>query len=149
MNEPGNNRQTAEQVVEIVPLVMRVVAAELRQAEQSVIPAHLGALFLLTQRPRNLSELAELQAVSLPTMSNTVSKMAEEGWVTRARAAHDRRLLFIEITPAGEAILTKMGGYIIEKVAQILDPLSAEELDTLRAGLAILRRSFVHDDHTL
>jgi len=149
MNETGNNRQTAEQVVEIVPLVMRIVAAELRQAEQTVIPAHLGVLFLLTQRPRNLSELAELQAVSLPTMSNTISKMAAEGWVTRARAAHDRRLLLIEITPAGEAILTKMSGYIIGKVAHILDPLSAEELDTLRTGLAILRRSFVHDDHTL
>jgi DNA-binding MarR family transcriptional regulator len=149
MNETVNNSQTAEQVVEIVPLVMRIVAAELRQTEPAVIPAHLGVLFLLTQRPRNLSELAELQAVSLPTMSNTISKMAQAGWVTRTRASHDRRVLLIEITPAGEAILSKMGGYIIDKVAQILDPLSAEELDTLRAGLAILRRAFTHDDVTL
>jgi DNA-binding MarR family transcriptional regulator len=149
MNETGNNSQTAEQVVEIVPLVMRVVAAELRQTEPTVIPAHLGVLFLLTQRPRNLSELAELQAVSLPTMSNTISKMVQEGWVTRTRASHDRRVLLIEISPAGEAILAKMSGYIIEQVARILDPLSAEELDTLRAGLAILRSAFIHDDFTL
>ncbi len=146
MNETNNNSQTAAQVVEIVPLVMRIVAAELRQTEPSLIPAHLGVLFLLTQQPRNLSQLAELQAVSLPTMSNTISKMAQEGWVTRTRASHDRRVLLIEITPAGEAVLDEMSGYIVRKVAQILDPLSAAELDTLRAGLVILRRAFTHDD---
>jgi DNA-binding MarR family transcriptional regulator len=149
MSKATDNIQTAQQVVEIVPLVMRVVAAELRQTQPAVIPAHLGVLFLLTQRPRNLSELAELQAVSLPTMSNTVSKMAQEGWVTRRRAAHDRRLLLVEITSAGEALLAEMSGYIIGKVAQILDPLSPAELDALRGGLAILRRSFINDDLVL
>ena len=149
MNQPPNNSQTAAQVVEIVPLVMRIVAAELRQTEPFLIPAHLGVLFLLTQQPRNLSELAELQAVSLPTMSNTISKMAQEGWVTRTRADHDRRVLLIEITPAGEAVLAEMSGYIVNKVAQILDPLSAAELEMLRAGLVILRRAFTHDDVTL
>lgn len=146
MNETVNNSQTAAQVVEIVPLVMRIVAAELRQTKPTIIPAHLGVLFLLTQQPRNLSELAELQAVSLPTMSNTISKMAQEGWVTRTRANHDRRVLLIEITPAGASVLAEMSGYIVNKVAQILDPLSAAELDTLRAGLVILRRAFTHDD---
>lgn len=146
MNQPLNNSQTAAQVVEIVPLVMRIVAAELRQTKPTLIPAHLGVLFLLSQQPRNLSQLAELQAVSLPTMSNTISKMAQEGWVTRSRADHDRRVLLIEITPAGEAVLVEMSGYIVRKVAQMLDPLSAAELDTLRAGLVILRRAFTHDD---
>lgn len=149
MNKAVNNSQTAQQVVEIVPLVMRVVAAELRRTQHPIIPAHLGVLFLLVQQPRNLSELAELQAVSLPTMSNTISKMAQEGWIKRTRAAHDRRMLLIEITPAGEAILAEMSGYIIEKVAQILDPLSAVDLGTLQAGLAILRRSFINDGLTL
>jgi DNA-binding MarR family transcriptional regulator len=139
----SDNTHTAQQVVEIVPLVMRIVAAELRQTQPAIIPAHLGVLFLLEHKPRNLTELADLQAVSLPTMSNTISKMSAEGWVTRTRAAHDRRMVLIEITPAGQAILSKMGDHIIHKVAQLLDPLSPEELDALQAGLAILRRSFI------
>jgi DNA-binding MarR family transcriptional regulator len=143
MNQSPDNTHTAQQVVEIVPLVMRVVAAELRQTQPAIIPAHLGVLFLLDHEPRNLTELADLQAVSLPTMSNTVSKMSAEGWVTRTRATHDRRMVLIEITPAGQAVLSKMSGHIIRKVAQLLDPLSPEELDALQAGLAILRRSFI------
>jgi DNA-binding MarR family transcriptional regulator len=148
MNKSADNLQTAQQVVEIVPLVMRVVAAELRRTQRPLIPAHLGVLFFLAQRPRNLSELAELQAVSLPTMSNTIGKMAQEGWLERTRAAHDRRMLLIEITPAGEAILAEISGDIIGKVAQLLNPLSPEDLGALQAGLAILRRSFINDGLT-
>ena len=143
MNKVTDNLQTAQQVVEIVPLVMREVAAALRRTQPAMIPAHLGVLFLLTQRPRNLSELAEQQAVSLPTMSNTISKMAREGWLQRTRATHDRRILLIEITPAGQALLSEISGQIIEKIAHILDPLSTKDLDALRAGLLILRRSFI------
>ena len=146
MNQVDDNLQTAQQVVEIVPLVMRVVAAELRRTQQAVIPAHLGVLFLLSQRPRNLSELADLHAVSLPTMSNTVSKMNAEGWITRTRDPHDRRMLLIEITPTGQEILFAMSAHIIEKVAHLLNPLSPEERQALQAGMAILRKSFRHDE---
>jgi DNA-binding MarR family transcriptional regulator len=144
MNAEIDRQQTAHQVVEIVPLVMRVVAAELRRTEYAMIPAHLGVLFLLDQRPRNLSELAEQQAVSLPTMSNTVTTMVREGWVRRSPAERDRRMVLIEITPAGQAALAEMSGHIIGTVARLLEPLSAEELHTLHTGLAILRESFVH-----
>jgi DNA-binding MarR family transcriptional regulator len=144
MNAKIDRQQTAHQVVEIVPLVMRVVAAELRRTEYAMIPAHLGVLFLLDQRPRNLSELAEQQAVSLPTMSNTVTTMVREGWVRRSQAERDRRMVSIEITPAGQAALAEMSGHIIGTVARLLEPLSAEELHTLHTGLAILRESFVH-----
>jgi DNA-binding MarR family transcriptional regulator len=144
MNAEIDRQQTAHQVVEIVPLVMRVVAAELRRTEYAMIPAHLGVLFLLDQRPRNLSELAEQQAVSLPTMSNTVTTMVREGWVRRSPAERDRRMVLIEITPAGQAALAEISGHIIGTVARLLEPLSAEELRTLHTGLAILRESFAH-----
>jgi DNA-binding MarR family transcriptional regulator len=149
MNAELDRQHTAQQVVEIVPLVMRVVAAELRRAEHAIIPAHLGVLFLLEERPRNLSELAEQQAVSLPTMSNTVTTMVREGWVRRSPAERDRRMVLVEITPAGQAILADMSGHIIGTVARLLAPLSAEELHTLHSGLAILRESFVHGSHTI
>jgi DNA-binding MarR family transcriptional regulator len=149
MSAKIDKQQTAHQVVEIVPLVMRVVAAELRRAKHAIIPAHLGVLFLLQQRQRNLSELAEQQAVSLPTMSNTVSTMVREGWVRRTPAERDRRMVLIEITPAGQAVLAEMSGHIVGTVAQLLEPLSAEQLQTLHTALAILRERFVHDSSTI
>jgi hypothetical protein len=45
MNETVNNSQTAEQVVEIVPLVMRIVAAELRQNRTFAHPGPFRASY--------------------------------------------------------------------------------------------------------
>jgi DNA-binding MarR family transcriptional regulator len=149
MNSASDRRQTAQQVVEIVPLVMRIVAAELRRTEYAMIPAHLGVLFLLYERPRNLSELAEQQAVSLPTMSNTVTKMVREGWIRRTRAEDDRRMVSVEITTTGQQVLAQMSEHVISTVARLLEPLSTQELHILHTGLAILKESFVHDSSVL
>ena len=79
-------RDTARDILEIIPLVMRTVAAELRAAGEMPAPAHFGLLSILSVRPRMLSDLASLQGVSLPTMSNSISAMVERGWVRRESA---------------------------------------------------------------
>jgi hypothetical protein len=87
-------RDTAREILEIIPLVMRTVAAELRAAGEMPAPAHFGLLSILSIRPRMLSDLASLQGVSLPTMSNSISAMVERGWVKReapGRSAPGRR----------------------------------------------------------
>jgi hypothetical protein len=81
---------------------MRTVAAELRAAGEMPAPAHFGLLTMLGNQPRTLTELALLQGVSLPTMSNSISTMVQRGWVKRSSPARDRRVVLIEVTPLGE-----------------------------------------------
>ena len=50
-------RDTAREILEIIPLVMRTVAAELRAAGELPAPAHFGLLSILSVRPRMLSDL--------------------------------------------------------------------------------------------
>src|SRR6516165_4767422 len=88
----GQARETARDILEIIPLVMRTVAAELRAAGEMPAPAHFGLLSILSIRPRMLSDLASLQGVSLPTMSNSISAMVERGWVRREAPDGDRRV---------------------------------------------------------
>ena len=85
-------RESAREILEIIPLVMRTVAAELRAAGEMPAPAHFGLLSMLSVRPRKLTELASAQGVSLPTMSNSISAMAERGWVRRTAPEGDRRV---------------------------------------------------------
>src|SRR6476646_4720359 len=94
-------RESARDILEIVPLVMRTVAAELRSAGEMPAPAHFGLLSLLSARPRMLTELAALQGVSLPTMSNSISAMVDRGWVRRLAPESDRRVVIIEVTTTG------------------------------------------------
>src|SRR4026209_1706001 len=94
-------RESARDVLEIIPLVMRTVAAELRAAGGPPAPAHFGLLSVLSERSRTLTELAALHGVSLPTMSSSISAMAERGWVRRAGPEKDRPTVTIEVTAHG------------------------------------------------
>src|SRR5213076_2109431 len=91
-------RESARDILQIIPLVMRTVAAELRAAGEMPAPAHFGLLSALSVRPRMLTDLASLQGVSLPTMSNSISAMVERGWVRRAAPEGERRVVMIEVT---------------------------------------------------
>jgi DNA-binding MarR family transcriptional regulator len=134
--------EIARQIVEIVPAVMQIVAAELRRTEHSMVPTQIGVLTLLANHPCNLSELAEHHAVSLPTMSNMISKMVSLGWVQRKRSERDRRMLLIEITREGLAVWEQIGRQVIGALTALLRPISKDERETLLEGLAVLRRAF-------
>jgi DNA-binding MarR family transcriptional regulator len=141
-------RESAREILKIVPLVMRTVAAELRAAGELPAPAHFGLLTVLSAQPRSLTELASLQGVSLPTMSNSISAMVERGWVRRTAGSDrpDRRVVMIEVTTTGRAALERVGrcaeGHIAERLASV----DAGTRRRLQAGLAVLREIFASGD---
>jgi DNA-binding MarR family transcriptional regulator len=132
----------AADLLKIVPLMMRLVAANMRQTAHSVHPAHFQLLAMLSKRPRRLSDLAEKQAVSVPTMSNTVTTLEERGWVVRERAADDRRVVEVNITPEGRAIREEVEEEMIDRVARMLAGLPADRREVVRGGLGALREWF-------
>ncbi len=90
----------ARHILTIIPLVMRTVAAELRAGGDMPAPAHFGLLAALGHQSRTLTELEQMQGVSLPTMSNSISRLGhavvasrgpacDAGGSDRAREKHD------------------------------------------------------------
>jgi len=135
-------RQTAREILKIVPVVMRTVAAQLRASGELPAPAHFGLLAMLSARRRTLSELAALQGVSLPTMSNSISALVERGWVKRSAPASDRRVVVIEVTPAGKATVDRVSRSAQAHLAGMLAPLDADAHHRLQTGLGELRKVF-------
>ena len=138
----GSVDLTARQIMEVVPMVMRTLALEMRMAGHLPEAAHCPLLLLLAERPHNLSQLAVRHAVSLPTMSNSISTLVERGWVTRSRSPHDRRVVHVSLTPHGFAVLEEMRRAVEARMAQKLSCLSPAECDHVLAGLEILRECF-------
>jgi len=136
------SRDTAREILKIIPLVMRTVAAELRAAGELPAPAHFGLLTMLSAQPRTLSELASLQGVSLPTMSNSISAMVQRGWVRRTAPPKDRRVVIIEVTATGKAAVERVGRAAEAHLAVMLAPLDAVSRKRLQAGLTVLRKIF-------
>jgi DNA-binding MarR family transcriptional regulator len=139
-------RDAARDILKIVPLVMRTVAAELRAAGELPAPAHFGLLTMLKAQPRTLTELSVLQGVSLPTMSNSISAMEQRGWVRRTSPARDRRVVIVEVTADGQAALDRVGKAAEAHLSEVLLPLDPASRRRLQDGLSVLRKVFGDND---
>ena len=102
---PPSARTIAIQICNLMPLIERAVSSELRQSRQKVTPSHLVILTALTQGPSTLSGLSEISAVSLPTMSNSVTTLVKRGWIKRKQSAGDRRFIEVTLTSKGHKVL--------------------------------------------
>lgn len=135
-------RETARDILHTIPRVMRTIAAELRAAGELPAPAHFGLLMLLNEQPRTVTELAVMQGVSLPTMSNSITAMVERGWVRRTAPGTDRRVLVVEATAAGRAALERVRRSAEVHLAERLAPLDPAARRHLQAGLDVLQTVF-------
>ena len=134
--------KVAGEVLEVIPLVTRRVAADLRNPKRSMKLAHVGLLGMVARKPRSLGDLSEFHAVSLPTMSKTITTIEKLGWVVRIRSDADRRVVMVEATPAGKAALKEVYNSAIEAISEALSSLTATERQKLSDGLKILRDTF-------
>jgi DNA-binding MarR family transcriptional regulator len=141
-------RDAARELLEIMPLVMRTVAADLRSAGELPAPAHFGLLMTLSERGRTLTELAAVRGVSLPTMSNSVTALVQRGWIRRSAPGKDRRSVLIDMTPSGRAALERVGRIAEAHLSDVLAPLDATARRRLIAGLGVLRKVFAAPPET-
>ena len=144
MSKSTEVKAVAQGIVKVIPQIMRTIAAERQGSGYTIPPAHFHLLAILANHPCNLSELAVRHAVSLPTMSNSISVLVERGWVNRAPSPDDRRQVLLELTPDGRVVLTEIKSRAEARVAEVLGALSSDELAELAAGLAVLEQAFAH-----
>lgn len=142
MNKSSETKVVAQEIVKLIPQIMRTLWAEQYFSSYPIAPAHFRLLTILASHSCNLSELAVRQAVSLPTMSNSISVLVERGWVKRAPSPDDRRQILLELTPDGQTVLADLKGRVEARVGELLGVLSPDELASLSAGLIVLERAF-------
>jgi DNA-binding MarR family transcriptional regulator len=132
----------AQDILRIIPQIMRLLAAELRSTGQLMTPGNFQLMFLLQEGPASLSELAEFQNVSLPTMSRSVSRLEKIGWVERRSDPLDRRVTILVLSDDGRKRLEEMSDLALDIVGQALETASIDERETMSAGLDVMRRIF-------
>jgi DNA-binding MarR family transcriptional regulator len=75
-------------------------------------------------------------------MSNSISAMAERGWVRRIAPDGDRRVVMIEATATGRAALERVSRCAEAHLAEVLAPLDVTGRKRLHGGLGVLRKVF-------
>lgn len=143
MNNPIiSTEEIARHTLDIVPFLMQVMASEMRTTGHVVVGGHLRLLAELSIRSYTLSELADVNMVTPPTMSNTINALEGRGWVQRTRSQQDRRVVVIELTEEGRRVYGEIDTKTRDRVMELLEPLEPHEKETLLQGLTLLRKQF-------
>jgi len=132
--------KTARALLEVTTLLMRSFAARMRQGEQRLEPAHVGILARVSLGACSLTELAQHQAVRLPTMSKSIALLVRRGWVERSTHEDNRRQVIVRLTAAGRRVFANMKREAERHVARMLVSLDGAERAQVEAGLATLIR---------
>lgn len=144
MLDDGKRMATAEALLDVIPRMMRILAADLRRLGQLLAPVHFQLLAHLYEGPSNLGDLAQWIAVSPPTVSRTITTLEERGWVQRTPSSQDGRVVLVALTPEGQAAVEAMKEAAVRQVAGYLVSLTEDELNALVNSSALLRRVVEH-----
>lgn len=132
--------ETSQLLVQLIPLMMRNITADLRCYGAGLAPTQFRILGMLAHHSLSLTELADYQAVSLASMSNSVATLVERGLVTRIPSPVDRRVVQFAITPAGVEVMREANQQLCARIEFLLASLPAAELSSLHSSLGILRK---------
>jgi DNA-binding MarR family transcriptional regulator/AcrR family transcriptional regulator len=118
-------------------VIRRSLDKELKDLE--ITQAQMLALTLIAEQPRMSSvKLSRLLEVSPQTVMLCVKALEDKGFIRRDADWRSRRALPMEVTPAGRAVLVRLGSVMEDAEAALLDSLSFEERRVLRSLLSRL-----------
>jgi DNA-binding MarR family transcriptional regulator len=119
---------------------MRISRRVRLESTHVVAPHQFSVLCRLKEAPRTPSELAEVEKVSGPSMTRTVSALVERGLVARTDDPADRRQVILSLTRDATTLLRDIRRKRDAWMSVRVSHLTPEEQDILRQASAILTR---------
>ena len=132
---------------ELLPQAALLIRLLVRQLAGDLSRTEVGLLRTLSDAPRRITELAELEGLAQPTTTILVKQLEQRGLVRRERRSEDGRVVLVNLTDAGTAALedyraqasAALGGYLAEITDEQVEAL-ATATETLGHLVTLLQR---------
>src|SRR5579885_2357748 len=100
--QTGTRAAQIEHIVrDLVPRASQLTRLVLGQARGELSRSEGGILRTLSDGPRRVTELAELEGLAQPTTTVLIKALEQRGCVERGRDPEDGRAVLVSLTPAG------------------------------------------------
>jgi DNA-binding MarR family transcriptional regulator len=123
---------------ELVPRAALLTRLLLRQVDAELSRTELGLLRTLSDGPRRITELAELEGLAQPTTTILIKQLEQEGLVQRERRSDDGRVVLVDLTESGRVALEAYRERVREAIGAYLAEISDEQVDQLAAATETL-----------
>ncbi len=122
-------------LLRMVQLLPQALDRQLRE-QAGINHVYYSMLAVLSAQPERrlpVTELARLSAMSQSRASHAVTSLEERGWLERQQCPSDRRVQYVALTPAGQAVLEATApDHVAEVRRLVFDRLHRDELDQVR-----------------
>jgi DNA-binding MarR family transcriptional regulator len=100
----------------------------------------VGLLAALSTRPRRITELAAMEGITQPAVTQLVNRLERRGWVQRGTDDRDARAVLVALTDAGQGALDRVRAEYRALLHEEMATLDDGEVETLAAAVDILDR---------
>ena len=140
----------AQEILEVVPAVMRTIRAELRRHRtvDLSVPQFRTLAFIDRNADASLSDVAEHIGLTLPSISKIVDGLVVRKLVTRQTHPTDRRRMTLALTGRGLTALQTSRAATRACLAEDLAALSDRQREIITQALEILRPIFTPQGET-
>ena len=140
--------ECAREVMDTVPIVMRVIRRELRKhgARELSVPQYRTLNFLSSHRGASLSEVADHIGLTLPSMSTLIDGLVTRNFAARRTNPDDRRRMTLELTDRGVTTLRTSRNATQEYLSQMFGSVSSEDRSRITKSMRTLRTILAGDE---
>jgi DNA-binding MarR family transcriptional regulator len=109
------------------------------------VPEYRALAALYARRRCSMSELADLSSIDRTTLTRTVDRMQDAGWVTRLADAEDMRVIRLALTAAGEKLFARIWPAVEALNRAAMEKLSPATVEMLYRTLAQMKANLEHE----
>lgn len=139
-----SSQDCAAELLEVVPLIMRGVRAEVRRdrTPELSMPQFRALSFIGRHEGSTLTDVAQFLGLTLPTASKMMDGLVDAGFVQRAPDRRDRRKIKLHLSAEGQQIHEAILHQAREFLASRLQHLNEGVLQEISDALKVLREVF-------
>ncbi len=136
--------ECARELLEVVPLVMRDIRAQMRsrRTPDITVPQFRTLAFVDRNAGSSLSDVANHMGLALPSMSKLADDLLKKGLITREEQPADRRRVKLAVTSRGLSILETSRKGTLASLSEKLAGISADDKAAIAEVMQTLRSVF-------
>jgi len=138
------SEKCAARVMETIPLAMRFIRADIRSRNSTTmsVPQFRTLAFLDRNPGASLSDLAEHLGVTRATASANTERLVQRDFVHRCDDPKERRRIVLNLTEAGKLHLEECRAQTRERISELLNSLTEQQIVLIEEGLTLLKEVF-------
>lgn len=144
MNEPEYKLVVNELLVDIFNDILKVEHRAIESIGGNALTmSEMHILEAIGKNPEQpMSEIAKKLRVTLPTLTVSVQRLEEKGYITRSRPGSDRRKVNASLTKLGRQAYESHAVFHAKMVDSLFDGFNIDKMPVLMDSMAMLRDFF-------